>query len=851
MFESEPQRDQFEKVRLLGPTPGGGYSFETQRGDIYHGKPSLAGGHSPGDRLTVGYLSPGGMREPVIVDGWASTIVRYPKLASLPFTSIPGLIGVWSQGQGCPALSGLSSRENAPWVIDSELPSSYVDLGPSHNSLPILGHVVFEAEDGKSVLAILWQKQRLIGSYGLELTAVEHSVISPMPHLWTLALGPSYSLPTGIELALDYRDGYLIHDRSTRQLGVFGSGTSELRNTAFVVSEAGSLAYSGSLGHRTHQSTLFAGRLIKCWHSFLRPGQSTDDLRETQDGLIRAFRQSRTGITSAWTLDPQTLLPTCQISTSEAHYATIDDKGQGRWPISVDAKTMVVWVSGSEQLAANGDNTLLQLLPNKFATPAPESATTYNWGRTKIQRAAIAGISTDTGQVRWKREIVNAADYILDADSVDYTETNESNPAGPRHGIEVLDQPSFYTNEFTYRGFATPMVASMGQVNYSLSPANSTKIDPDEGVNEDEYCSYTGSLEGSWRSYPGLGYSALAPDYDFFEPGGLRLFPLPISQGLDARFELNSENPAIVGKNPVGGCLALDSQNYTFAVYARQRPVVSGRNGKTDSIACLTEMDWREVSPEQWVDLPPEAQVPGGPTRVLSCAQYGAFAKQDLYWLGKVEQMVIHIVALTLPDGSDGGSTDVSQYVSRSNSSLSWAVITQIYQIIPIYEATVFLLLRDRYVDYPADDLPSVVVDVWTWGSGSSLIQTIELWTDRSTYYDSELEVTRRRYDQYAEVIGPGKGAPSSDGSYWVTFRLRVHDRQMNTYSNEWVRLRIDPIGSVTVTATRYSTTDGNTWPGSIGQHSSMAIAGDRSINSTDGFSETDSSWRVVSKSFV
>ena len=147
MFEQEPQRDQFEKVRLLGPSPGGGYSFETQRGDIYHGKPSLAGGHSPGDRLTVGYLSPGGMREPVIVDGWASTIVRYPKLASLPFANIT-LFGLWSVPEGQPNLPLGIGAGFTPGVF-----ASVASLARTEDSSAVTYAVSKNRTDGAGLLA--------------------------------------------------------------------------------------------------------------------------------------------------------------------------------------------------------------------------------------------------------------------------------------------------------------------------------------------------------------------------------------------------------------------------------------------------------------------------------------------------------------------------------------------------------------------------------------------------------------------------------------------------------------------------------------------------------------------------
>lgn len=797
-----------------------------------------------GDQVVIGHLH-GNQYLPFIFSRSAN--INAQDVSRPNSVVILGLLGNWSQGQGCPGLTGMTLVQNEPFVIDAGLDSSYADVSPGHSSLPILGQVVFESASSQSVLAVLWQKERMTGLYGLEITAFEHSATSPMPTLWTLAIGTSYALPTGLELELDYRDGYLIHDRSSRQLCAFGSGTADLRNMAYVVTEAGTLAYSGTFGQRAHQSTFFAGRLIKCWHSFNRSGFAADTLRETQDQLIRAFKQNSTGLTSAWTLDPQTLLPSCQISTSEAHYAANDDKGQGRWPIHVASKTMVVWVSGSEQVAASGNNTLMQLLPNDFTYATVTSAVAYNWGRTKVQRAKIVGINTDTGEVRWSREIVNTASALNDQDSIDYTDTNVSNPSGPQSIAQNYDGVgASYTDVYNYSGFAYQGSVPMGPFSYTCSPANSTLVDPDEGTNEDEYCTYTGSYVGTWHNYVGLGIAANGPDYEFFEPGGLRLFPLPVSQGIQASFSLALDNEALVAKSPVGGCHAIDSQGYTFTAYALPRPIVSGRSDKDYAIASMSEMEWREISAEEWIAIPPESQLPGGPTQYLVCAQYAAYAQQDLYWMGKVEQLTKSIVTFTGPLGDDLGDNDVSQYVTRANSSFTWPLVSQIYQIIPIYEANVFLLLRDRFIDYPTDTLPSVVVDVWEWGSGSTLVETVELWTDRSTYYDVGLDVTRRKFDQYCEQICCGKGAANS-GGYWAVFRLRVHDQELDTYSNEWVRLEF-PGGGV-VDVTRYSTTDGNTWPGGLGQQSSMAIAGDRSINSTEQFSS--GAWRVRSKSFI
>ncbi len=781
----------------------------------------------PGDVVLVGFYNRDRNRPYIKADG---PLGRQALEAPIVF-----LAGAWAQAEGGPQLDYLTHSQNSP--IDYTAGSaSEGRLGPANDAYPILGQVVFEPVSGSSLLAVLWQKQR--GSqFGLELTALDFSTPT-MAVAWTLPLGPAYSSLSLLEQELTHRNGYLIHEKSVRQLCAFGHGGSYFRQWAYVVSETGELVCSGNLGQRAHQCAFLLGKVLKCWHSSLRPGQTEDSLRETQDPLIRGYKRQLKKLTEAWNLDPRGLLPSCQISSSESHWGELDRKGFGRWPIDGSTRTMWVWVSGSERLPASGDNSLMQVLPNlsahEFGSGSPH---TYDYGRTKVQRAAIVGIDLDKGTLKSRLDLTNVASYLVDNDSIDWTESNETNPSGPTNGFQLYDWFGFFNVEYTYRGMAPQMGVALGPVATTIAPLSATALDPNPSVNEDEYCVYTGSRDISVENYLGQVFPGFGPDYEFHEPGGLRLFPLPMSPGQQASFTLPM-NEAMRAKNPVGGCMAIDSGKYLFCVYAKTRPILSGRAGKTNTICSLEEFDWRVISPERWIPIAPEAQVPGGPTQYLVCAERQLYLKFGLYWTGLVEQSARTIVQLTGPGGADLGENDCSQYVAREHSAFDWPIVGQVYQILPIIEAGVFLLLRDRWMDYPVDQLPSVCVDVWAWGSGSTLVTTIELWPDRSTYYDAGLDQTLRKYDQYVDEVAHGKGADSAEG-YWVTFQLRVHDREADTYHIERVRLLFN--GSTTPSVTRWSTPDGGAdYPNNAAQVGLQAIASDKSFNCPDVVAGTE-----------
>ena len=94
-----PQRpDQVERVTIVGPTPGGGYTFAGLDGELYHGKPTIVGGHQPGDRPHVGFVS-GARREPVIIEGWQSTVRRVHNRLLFPQTPSRSTILYWSQSE--------------------------------------------------------------------------------------------------------------------------------------------------------------------------------------------------------------------------------------------------------------------------------------------------------------------------------------------------------------------------------------------------------------------------------------------------------------------------------------------------------------------------------------------------------------------------------------------------------------------------------------------------------------------------------------------------------------------------------------------------------------------------------
>lgn len=122
-FLPDHRRDHIEKVSIIGPSDGGGYSFTAQNGDVYHGKPTIVGGHQPGESVLVGYMS--GRREPVILEGWQSNVIRLPKI-HLPQTG-QNLYGLWPIPEGQPRLSRSSSLLGYPMENTSKSTVSGLD----------------------------------------------------------------------------------------------------------------------------------------------------------------------------------------------------------------------------------------------------------------------------------------------------------------------------------------------------------------------------------------------------------------------------------------------------------------------------------------------------------------------------------------------------------------------------------------------------------------------------------------------------------------------------------------------------------------------------------------------------
>lgn len=176
--------DDLEHVTILGDSPGGGYSFQGLDGETYHGKPSLVGGHRPGARECVGFLSPGGRREPVILTG-PDTPRGLPH--AWLFSSKPWVRGLWTQAEGQPELSnGQFLMANA---VDWSVVQQYVDFstpGPPNSSYLHRGYVIWTADVG--VLGALAHWVQDSGDWYLAIT------IGPVGHQAQTVLLDKYTI---------------------------------------------------------------------------------------------------------------------------------------------------------------------------------------------------------------------------------------------------------------------------------------------------------------------------------------------------------------------------------------------------------------------------------------------------------------------------------------------------------------------------------------------------------------------------------------------------------------------------------------------------------------------------------
>ena len=433
MFEQEPQRDQFEKVRLLGPSPGGGYSFETQRGDIYHGKPSLAGGHSPGDRLTVGYLSPGGMREPVILDGWAQTVVRYPKLASLPGSL--RLTGLWTQWEGGPSLSlqpGLPGRQwvtgyTAAHVADQSVFSANLNT-PQLWSSPVL----WPTDAGmKMALLVITPQDASPGStlaLWLQIWG-EFGGSAPYMFLLSSTLLANYYPALGAHgIALKPYDGNfdwggehlpskLHYLPTTKQLLIFGPGWDDTGRVEAFLCDAttGAQLTRSILGALNFGASVSPGSIITAqWDNTKSVGQFTGILTESNPGygacqIIGHKRNSANSYLPQWVKNPFSFVPSgAGIQILKPVSTKPSGRNDRRWPYSTGNNTVAMAISWGIGIDRSGGAETYNYTPP--GSPGTDLRLTYPWAGAQTGCYSDVGITfvihdADTGVEKFRHTI--------------------------------------------------------------------------------------------------------------------------------------------------------------------------------------------------------------------------------------------------------------------------------------------------------------------------------------------------------------------------------------------------------------------------------------------------------------
>lgn len=309
-----PRGPALEPVTVIGPTPGGGYSFAGVDGNVYAGKPSVVGNHQPGDRLYAGFLDVKGRRDPFLLGGWADKVKRLPLY--LPRV----LRGLWSQGQGSAALDNLTTIALPRWQQTEEALASAYDLFYSSNSSR--GLVVVDQEGQPARWAWLrWEENNL------KLALI--GVVSDTPE-WDITLRTD----AGTTWMGGLQAGSLFWDRSEARLVAID------RTMAYLVSPVGQVLASADLGIDLSQSSVGLGFIAKCWH---RPA----------DSMLRCWSRSGTSLVQRWELNPELLMPGYSIAeTGGEPDGIIGVAYDGRCPIDISTAEMLIYtsaVSSSEQ----------------------------------------------------------------------------------------------------------------------------------------------------------------------------------------------------------------------------------------------------------------------------------------------------------------------------------------------------------------------------------------------------------------------------------------------------------------------------------------------------------------------
>lgn len=709
--------------------------------------------------------------------------------------------GLWCLGQANPRLDYLNEQsQNSPDLSASSLEA--VALSPYHPGFPPLGCLVFEVPAVGACVCVYWQK--LVGS-NLQNTLTALKIEGGISVVWETAIGNPFAPPVSLpDIVGGQRLPWLGFDPQYGYLWAIGWGSANERNKIYLLDAQGQEKDSKDVSLRMVQHSIGAGAIVKAWHSRRPP-----TYREgSDDPNIRAWAVDEGKIKAKWTWDPQQALPGLQIATSCDGQTDVSPRDPlGRWPIDAERRQMVVYVAGSRKLANSNSNTLIQL---QYGGGAWGDYQQTDDSRTIEHRWTLACLDIDTGKIKWLRPWIYQPFHQIDYDSCSNQVAVFGDPI-PRDYFPASGDTG-YAPIITYQGVAT-------QDSLTFSPVNGNNLDipgcyvteepPGSGnyVAHPTITSYpivplTGVAWGGggvWDT-PNLIGTFIGPKYDYFAPGHPRLCPLPFEEmERGPLFVWPEDSPDLTRLDPVGGTLCQGSNGeYWHAVAAQSFPAAIGSG--------VAQLQYQGQSETVIPANPPAAPCPG-------------YTDLRTHWDSWMLPEIVHTYRLDLcrtgPNGESLDVQDISQFTTRPNSSLSWPIKANVYQIVPFSVDGIIVVVRDWHAlpladfDHP-DAQPYPVLQIFSATDLSSHLAVIPLFEDLSLYSfepdpesDPGVFVDRRKWDHYAEprclTMGKGSAEPGGGVDPWCVWRHIVRDREANAlYCNE-VRLKIES-GSPVVT---------------------------------------------------
>lgn len=756
-------------------------------------RPTRAGNIRVGDQVHVGHLH-GSPDLPFIfaVGGAATGGAGQPNDMNPP---PPALVtALWPTSQGNLRLDCLCEQsQTVPDLGDTGVPFITLDAP----GLPPLGLILFD-NNGSSAIAVYYpalvatQYQNRISAYAMDSLA----------KLWDTDIGAPYSYPSSFQdLAVGLRQPWLSYDPQYKQFWAIGWGSGTARNTVYCVDVSGSLLGYSSQSFRLVQNTVGAGRFVKGWHSS-RPSTYREG---GDDALIRAFRYRETQIRSLWTLDPQTCLPSYQIATSSDGQTDVSPKNpRGRWPVDASRRQICLWVSGSKKLSNSNADRMIQL-----------QYTGGTWGgysqeddvRTKDHACCLCGVDVDTGAIKWQRNWQYSPSHQMDTDHIAFVEATLGAVVGGAVGsLSVSDYypasgDTAWAPQLTYVGaasqdsllFSPPgATLNMPACQVDEEPPGSGNYVPNYSVVPTPIVQLKGvdwGGSGVWSTPNMIGIWS-GPKYDFWAPGHPILCPLPLEDmERGPIYEWPTDSPDYVRLDNVGGTLIQDAlDNYWQAHVVQGNPICRGAN------RALVQYQGQS-----------ETFIPAA-----TADQCGSWTDRKTYWNVSMLPDIVHTMKLMLCRTGPGGElffdTDISQYATRSNSSISWPIKSNCYQVAAFPYVGRIVVVRDWHPETGRQE-PYPVIEIREYDSPSTLIARVPLLDNLDDYSfepnpDEEpgVYVDRRRWDHYVDATELMTGRGSGVDSNWIRWHQTVYNREAGDTEINQVLLQFDSGGSHTIT---------------------------------------------------